>query len=178
MEMRELIDLIEEQQLIAELLAEKKLGKLGKAMATLGAIGSLATATPGVAGQEVAYDSPDYNKNSTSSAERAIDSERSPGEVAQYEPTVDDGRSSEVASSDRIAKLKKNAGPSEVSRSFTKNANGILVMKDGSPLDYDSWETNVARADGMSLETTPFNKMKQAYLSYVKSVQKPGSSGM
>ena len=45
MEMRELIDLIEEQQLIAELLAEKKLGKLGKAMATLGAIGSLATAS-------------------------------------------------------------------------------------------------------------------------------------
>ena len=57
MEMRELIDLIEEQQLIAELLAEKKLGKLGKAMATIGAIGSLATASPGVAGQEVAYDS-------------------------------------------------------------------------------------------------------------------------
>ena len=44
MEMRELIDLIEEQQLIAELPAEKKLGKLGKAMATIGAIRSLATA--------------------------------------------------------------------------------------------------------------------------------------
>tara|TARA_B100002019_G_scaffold292477_1_gene315726 strand:+ start:2403 stop:2888 length:486 start_codon:yes stop_codon:yes gene_type:complete len=161
MEMRELIDLIEEQQLIAELLAEKKLGKLGKAMATIGAIGSLATASPGVAGQEVAYDSPDYNKNSTSSAERAIDSERSPGEVAQYEPTVDDGRAKEVADND-----------------VKKNAKGVLVRGDGSPLDYDSWETNVARADGMSLETTPLNKMKQAYLSYVKSVQQPGSSGM
>ena len=161
MEMRELIDLIEEQQLIAELLAEKKLGKLGKAMATIGAIGSLATASPGVAGQEVAYDSPDYNKNSTSSAERAIDSERSPGEVAQYEPTVDDGRSKEVADND-----------------VKKNAKGVLVRGDGSPLDYDSWETNVARADGMSLETTPLNKMKQAYLNYVKSVQQPGSSGM
>ena len=161
MEMRELIDLIEEQQLIAELLAEKKLGKLGKAMATIGAIGSLATATPGVAGQEVAYDSPDYNKNSTSSAERAVDSERSPGEVAQYEPTVDDGRSKEVADND-----------------VKKNAKGVLVRGDGSPLDYDSWETNVARADGMSLETTPLNKMKQAYLNYVKSVQQPGSSGM
>ena len=159
--MRELIDLIEEQQLIAELLAEKKLGKLGKAMATIGAIGSLATASPGVAGQEVAYDSPDYNKNSTSSAERAIDSERSPGEVAQYEPTVDDGRAKEVADND-----------------VKKNAKGVLVRGDGSPLDYDSWETNVARADGMSLETTPLNKMKQAYLSYVKSVQQPGSSGM
>lgn len=161
MEMRELIDLIEEQQLIAELLAEKKLGKLGKAMATIGAIGSLATASPGVAGQEVAYDSPDYNKNSTSSAERAIDSERSPGEVAQYEPTVDDGRSKEVADND-----------------VKKNAKGVLVRGDGSPLDYDSWESRVARADGMSLETTPLNKMKQAYLSYVKSVQQPGSSGM
>ena len=161
MEMRELIDLIEEQQLIAELLAEKKLGKLGKAMATIGAIGSLATASPGVAGQEVAYDSPDYNKNSTSSAERAIDSERSPGEVAQYEPTVDDGRSKEVADDD-----------------VKKNAKGVLVRGDGSPLDYDSWESRVARADGMSLETTPLNKMKQAYLSYVKSVQQPGSSGM
>ncbi len=161
MEMRELIDLIEEQQLIAELLAEKKLGKLGKAMATLGAIGSLATASPGVAGQEVAYDSPDYNKNSTSSAERAIDSERSPGEVAQYEPTADDGRSKEVADND-----------------VKKNAKGVLVKGDGSPLDYDSWESRVARADGMSLETTPLDKMKQAYLSYVKSVQKPGSSGM
>lgn len=159
--MRELIDLIEEQQLIAELLAEKKLGKLGKAMATIGAIGSLATASPGVAGQEVAYDSPDYNKNSTSSAERAIDSERSPGEVAQYEPTVDDGRSKEVADND-----------------VKKNAKGVLVRGDGSPLDYDSWESRVARADGMSLETTPLNKMKQAYLSYVKSVQQPGSSGM
>lgn len=159
--MRELIDLIEEQQLIAELLAEKKLGKLGKAMATIGAIGSLATASPGVAGQEVAYDSPDYNKNSTSSAERAIDSERSPGEVAQYEPTVDDGRSKEVADDD-----------------VKKNAKGVLVRGDGSPLDYDSWESRVARADGMSLETTPLNKMKQAYLSYVKSVQQPGSSGM
>lgn len=159
--MRELIDLIEEQQLIAELLAEKKLGKLGKAMATLGAIGTLATASPGVAGQEVAYDSPDYNKNSTSSAERAIDSERSPGEVAQYEPTVDDGRSKEVADND-----------------VKKNAKGVLVRGDGSPLDYDSWESRVARADGMSLETTPLNKMKQAYLSYVKSVQQPGSSGM
>tara|TARA_B000000609_G_C24182382_1_gene360140 strand:- start:8158 stop:8643 length:486 start_codon:yes stop_codon:yes gene_type:complete len=161
MEMRELIDLIEEQQLIAELLAEKKLGKLGKAMATIGAIGSLATASPGVAGQEVAYDSPDYNKNSTSSAERAIDSERSPGEVAQYEPTVDDGRSKEVADDD-----------------VKKNAKGVLVRGNGSPLDYDSWESRVARADGMSLETTPLNKMKQAYLSYVKSVQQPGSSGM
>ena len=161
MEMRELIDLIEEQQLIAELLAEKKLGKLGKAMATIGAIGSLATASPGVAGQEVAYDSPDYNKNSTSSAERAIDSERSPGEVAQYEPTVDDGRAKEVADND-----------------VKKNAKGVLVRGDGSPLDYDSWESRVARADGMSLETTPLNKMKQAYLSYVKSVQQPGSSGM
>jgi len=161
MEMRELIDLIEEQQLIAELLAEKKLGKLGKAMATLGAIGSLATASPGVAGQEVAYDSPDYNKNSTSSAERAIDSERSPGEVAQYEPTVDDGRAKEVADND-----------------VKKNAKGVLVRGDGSPLDYDSWESRVARADGMSLETTPLNKMKQAYLNYVKSVQQPGSSGM
>lgn len=161
MEMRELIDLIEEQQLIAELLAEKKLGKLGKAMATLGAIGTLATASPGVAGQEVAYDSPDYNKNSTSSAERAIDSERSPGEVAQYEPTVDDGRAKEVADND-----------------VKKNAKGVLVRGDGSPLDYDSWESRVARADGMSLETTPLNKMKQAYLSYVKSVQQPGSSGM
>mgnify|MGYP001172295291 FL=1 len=161
MEMRELIDLIEEQQLIAELLAEKKLGKLGKAMATIGAIGSLATASPGVAGQEVAYDSPDYNKNSTSSAERAIDSERSPGEVAQYEPTVDDGRSKEVADDN-----------------VKKNAKGVLVRGDGSPLDYDSWESRVARADGMSLETTPLNKMKQAYLSYVKSVQQPGSSGM
>lgn len=159
--MRELIDLIEEQQLIAELLAEKKLGKLGKAMATLGAIGTLATASPGVAGQEVAYDSPDYNKNSTSSAERAIDSERSPGEVAQYEPTVDDGRAKEVADND-----------------VKKNAKGVLVRGDGSPLDYDSWESRVARADGMSLETTPLNKMKQAYLSYVKSVQQPGSSGM
>lgn len=159
--MRELIDLIEEQQLIAELLAEKKLGKLGKAMATIGAIGSLATASPGVAGQEVAYDSPDYNKNSTSSAERAIDSERSPGEVAQYEPTVDDGRSKEVADDN-----------------VKKNAKGVLVRGDGSPLDYDSWESRVARADGMSLETTPLNKMKQAYLSYVKSVQQPGSSGM
>lgn len=159
--MRELIDLIEEQQLIAELLAEKKLGKLGKAMATIGAIGSLATASPGVAGQEVAYDSPDYNKNSTSSAERAIDSERSPGEVAQYEPTVDDGRSKEVADDD-----------------VKKNAKGVLVRGNGSPLDYDSWESRVARADGMSLETTPLNKMKQAYLSYVKSVQQPGSSGM
>ena len=159
--MRELIDLIEEQQLIAELLAEKKLGKLGKAMATLGAIGSLATASPGVAGQEVAYDSPDYNKNSTSSAERAIDSERSPGEVAQYEPTVDDGRAKEVADND-----------------VKKNAKGVLVRGDGSPLDYDSWESRVARADGMSLETTPLNKMKQAYLNYVKSVQQPGSSGM
>ena len=153
--------LIEEQQLIAELLAEKKLGKLGKAMATLGAIGTLATASPGVAGQEVAYDSPDYNKNSTSSAERAIDSERSPGEVAQYEPTVDDGRAKEVADND-----------------VKKNAKGVLVRGDGSPLDYDSWESRVARADGMSLETTPLNKMKQAYLSYVKSVQQPGSSGM
>ena len=161
MEMRELIDLIEEQQLIAELLAEKKLGKLGKAMATIGAIGSLATASPGVAGQEVAYDSPDYNKNSTSSAERAIDSEAPSGEVAQYEPTADDGRSKEVADND-----------------VKKNAKGVLVRGDGSPLDYDSWETNVARADGMSLETTPLNKMKQAYLSYVKSVQQPGSSGM
>ena len=161
MEMRELIDLIEEQQLIAELLAEKKLGKLGKAMATIGAIGSLATASPGVAGQEVAYDSPDYNKNSTSSAERAIDSERSPGEVAQYEPTVDDGRSKEVADDN-----------------VKKNAKGVLVRGNGSPLDYDSWESRVARADGMSLETTPLNKMKQAYLSYVKSVQQPGSSGM
>jgi len=161
MEMRELIDLIEEQQLIAELLAEKKLGKLGKAMATIGAIGSLATASPGVAGQEVAYDSPDYNKNSTSSAERAIDSERSPGEVAQYEPTVDDGRAKEVADND-----------------VKKNAKGVLVRGDGSPLDYDSWESRVARADGMSLETTPLNKMKQAYLNYVKSVQQPGSSGM
>ena len=161
MEMRELIDLIEEQQLIAELLAEKKLGKLGKAMATIGAIGSLATASPGVAGQEVAYDSPDYNKNSTSSAERAIDSERSPGEVAQYEPTVDDGRSKEVADDD-----------------VKKNAKGVLVRGNGSPLDYDSWESRVARADGMSLETTPLNKMKQAYLNYVKSVQQPGSSGM
>ena len=161
MEMRELIDLIEEQQLIAELLAEKKLGKLGKAMATIGAIGSLATASPGVAGQEVAYDSPDYNKNSTSSAERAIDSERSPGEVAQYEPTVDDGRSKEVADDD-----------------VKKNAKGVLVRGNGSPLDYDSWESRVARADGMNLETTPLNKMKQAYLSYVKSVQQPGSSGM
>ena len=159
--MRELIDLIEEQQLIAELLAEKKLGKLGKAMATIGAIGSLATASPGVAGQEVAYDSPDYNKNSTSSAERAIDSERSPGEVAQYEPTVDDGRSKEVADDN-----------------VKKNAKGVLVRGDGSPLDYDSWESRVARADGMSLETTPLNKMKQAYLNYVKSVQQPGSSGM
>ena len=159
--MRELIDLIEEQQLIAELLAEKKLGKLGKAMATLGAIGTLATASPGVAGQEVAYDSPDYNKNSTSSAERAIDSERSPGEVAQYEPTVDDGRAKEVADND-----------------VKKNAKGVLVRGDGSPLDYASWESRVARADGMSLETTPLNKMKQAYLSYVKSVQQPGSSGM
>lgn len=159
--MRELIDLIEEQQLIAELLAEKKLGKLGKAMATIGAIGSLATASPGVAGQEVAYDSPDYNKNSTSSAERAIDSERSPGEVAQYEPTVDDGRAKEVADND-----------------VKKNAKGVLVRGDGSPLDYDSWESRVARADGMSLETTPLNKMKQAYLNYVKSVQQPGSSGM
>ena len=75
MEMRELIDLIEEQQLIAELLAEKKLGKLGKAMATLGAIGSLATASPGVAGQEVAYDSPVDNQNPTSSAVKTAERE-------------------------------------------------------------------------------------------------------
>ena len=91
---------------------------------------------------------------STSSVQRAIDPERSPGEVAQYEPTVDDGRSKEVADND-----------------VKKNAKGVLVRGDGSPLDYDSWESRVARADGMSLETTPLNKMKQAYLSYVKSVQ-------
>ena len=175
MEMRELIDLIEEQQLIAELLAEKKLGKLGKAMATIGAIGSLATASPGVAGQEVAVDSPDYNKNSTSSAERAIDSERSPGEVAQYEPTVDDGPG-EVAQYEPT--VDDGRSKEVADNDVKKNAKGVLVRGDGSPLDYDSWETNVARADGMSLETTPLNKMKQAYLNYVKSVQQPGSSGM
>ena len=155
MEMRELIDLIEEQQMIAELLAEKKLGKLGKAMATLGAIGSLATASPGVAGQEVAYDSPVDNQNSTSSAVKVADG---PGEVAPYEPTADDSGPKEVTDDD-----------------VKKNAKGVLVKGDGSALDYDSWESRVARADGMSLETTPLNKMKQAYLSYVRSVQQPGS---
>lgn len=166
MEMREIINIIEEQQMIAELLAEKKLGKLGKAMATIGAIGSLATATPGVAGDEVAYDSPVDSNNSTSSAVKVADAPgevdidkiakkySGPGEVAPVDPSADDNAPPEVA-------------PSQV----MKNANGILVMKDGSPLDYDSWEDRVARADGMSLETTPLDKMKQAYLTYVKSVK-------
>lgn len=168
--MRELIDLIEEQQLIAELLAEKKLGKLGKAMATIGAIGSLATATPGVAGDEVAYDSPvDTNKNSTSSAVKTTDG---PGEVAPYEPSADVGGPGEVAKVD-IDKLKKNAGPGEVApSSFTKNADGILVMKDGSPLDFDNWERQIGRDQGHSIENTAgLEKTKQAYLDYVKSVK-------
>jgi len=169
MEMRELIDLIEEQQLIAELLAEKKLGKLGKAMATLGAIGSLATASPGVAGQEVAYDSPVDNQNSTSSAVKTADG---PGEVAPYEPSADVGGPGEVAKVD-ISKLKKNAGPGEVAPSpFTKNANGILVMQDGSPLDFDNWESQIGRDQGHSIENTAgLEKTKQAYLDYVKSVK-------
>jgi len=154
MEMREIINIIEEQQMIAELLAEKKLGKLGKAMATLGAIGSLATASPGVAGDEVAMDTDGYNKNSTSSAVKVADG---PGEVAPA-PAVDD------------------KGPSEVAPSpFTKNANGILVMKDGSPVDYDSWEDYIS---DKSLETTSTDEMKQDYLNYVKSVQGPGSARM
>lgn len=160
MEMREIINIIEEQQMIAELLAEKKLGKLGKAMATLGAIGSIATASPDVAGDEVAVDTDGYNKNSTSSAVKVADG---PGEVAPT-PAVADGPG-EVAPAPAV----DDKGPGEVAPSqFTKNANGILVMKDGSPVDYDSWENLIS---DKSLETTPTDEMKQDYLNYVKSVK-------
>ena len=50
----------------------------------------------------------------------------------------------EVAKVD-ISKLKKNVRPGEVVQHLQKMPNGILVMQDGSPLDFDNWERQIGR---------------------------------
>ena len=45
-------------------------------------------------------------------------------------------------------------------------------MQDGSPLDFDNWESQIGRDQGHSIENTAgLEKTKQAYLDYVKSVK-------